>query len=79
MVETDTVLLASGAVTTADGRPSTYTVASGDTLEAIERRFGITADDLHYLNPFNGAVTTETLKYGTVFNLSRANRGAPPS
>jgi len=70
---------ASGAVTTADGHPSTYTVAPGDTLEAIERRFRITADDLHYLNPFTGALTTPTLRYGTVLNLSRANRGAPPS
>jgi hypothetical protein len=70
---------ARGVVTMADGRPSTYTVAPGDTLEAIVSRFGITADDLHYLNPFDGGVTTETLRYGTVYNLSPANRGAPPT
>lgn len=69
---------ARGAATMADGRPSTYTVAAGDTLEAIESRFGITADDLHYLNPFDGVITTATLRYGTVYNLSPANRGAPP-
>lgn len=70
---------AAGVVTMANGRPSTYTVAPDDTLEAIESRFGITADDLHYLNPFTGAVTTATLRYGTIYNLSPANRGAPPS
>jgi len=70
---------AGGVVTMANGRPSTYTVAPDDTLEAIESRFGITADDFHYLNPFNGAITSETLRYGTIYNLSTANRGAPPS
>lgn len=69
---------ATGAVTMADGRPSTYTVAPGDTLEAIESRFGITGDDFRYLNPFDSAVTTETLRYGTVVNLTPAHRGAPP-
>lgn len=70
---------AAGLVTMANGRPSTYTVAPGDTLEAIESRFAITADDLHYLNPYYSALTTPVLKYGTTFNLSRANRGAPPN
>ncbi len=70
---------ATGAVTMADERPSTYTVAPGDTLEAVESRFGITADDFHYLNPFDGAVATETLRNGAVFNLTPAHRGAPPS
>ncbi|QNE37334.1 LysM peptidoglycan-binding domain-containing protein [Leifsonia shinshuensis] len=70
---------ATGMTTMADGRPSTYTVARDDTLEAIESRFGITADDLDYLNPYNSAITTPTLKYGTVYNLSPADRGAPPS
>lgn len=69
---------ATGSMTLANGRPSTYTVAPDDTLEAIESRFGITADDFDYLNPYNSAITTPTLKYGTVYNLSPANRGAPP-
>jgi hypothetical protein len=69
---------ATGTVTMANGRPSTYTVAPEDTLEAIEGRFGITADGFRYLNPYNEAITTPTLKYGTVYNLSPSNRGAPP-
>ena len=34
-----------------DGRLVAYEVASGDTLEAVLDRFGLTRDDLSYLNP----------------------------
>lgn len=68
---------ATGTVTVADGQPSTYTVAPNDTIEAIRARFGITADDFYYLNPFNGMTDDSELRYGTVYNLSPTNRGAP--
>lgn len=68
---------ATGTVTMANGHPSTYTVAPNDTIEAIRSRFGITAEDFLYLNPFNGTIEDSELKYDTVYNLSPADRGAP--
>lgn len=70
---------AEGAVTTTGGHPSTYTVAPGDTVEAILARFALTREQFGYLNPYDGAVETPDLRYGTVYNLSPADRGAAPS
>jgi len=69
---------ANGSVTEAQGQLSTYTVAPDDHMRAICDRFGLTAADLLYLNPFTGATADSELTYGTVFNLLPANRGAPP-
>jgi len=55
-------------------RPVSYTVARGDVLAAIADRFGVTVDDLGYLNPFRGtgmAIADE------IINLDRHNRNAP--
>lgn len=57
-----------------DGDPAEYTVASGDVYSAIADRFGISVDDLDYLNPFrqaDGAIADEVL------NLDRDNRNGP--
>jgi hypothetical protein len=66
---------AEGQPTTAAGQPVSYTVVSGDTLGAIAARFGITIDDLFYLNPTRSpnpeipdAITSEVL------NLSKFGR-----
>jgi hypothetical protein len=68
---------ASGSVTTENGKPSMYTVAPNDTIETIRARFGVTADDFSYLNPFTGMIDNSELRYGSVYNLSPALRGAP--
>jgi hypothetical protein len=66
---------AEGQLTTAGGQPVSYTVVSGDTLGAIAARFGITINDLFYLNPTRSpnpenpdAITSEVL------NLSKSGR-----
>jgi hypothetical protein len=70
---------ATGTAASANGTLSTYTVAPNDTIEAICARFGLTEDDFAYLNPFDADDSDTTLRYGTVFNLDAANRGAPPA
>ena len=65
---------ARGVVTLADGVPVSYAVASGDVLDAIADRFGVSVDDLVWLNPFRGpgfAIADEAL------NLDPDNRNAP--
>jgi hypothetical protein len=63
---------ATGAVTTVDGAPASYAVAPYDVMASIAERFGITVDDLFYLNPTllpgQKAVAGETL------NLSKKLR-----
>lgn len=59
-----------------DEKLVTYTVASGDTVSEIAARFGITVGDLYYLNPYDASPDIEA---GEVLNLSRADRGIPPS
>jgi len=70
---------ATGTTTSTDGVPSTYTVAPGDTFPAIRQRFALTKDDFEYLNPFTADASDGALRYGTVYNLSAADRGAPPA
>jgi hypothetical protein len=65
---------ATGTVTGERDRLIDYTVASGDVISAIADRFGVTVDDLGYLNPFRGtgmAIADE------IMNLDRHNRNAP--
>jgi hypothetical protein len=67
---------ANGLVTTRGGTPFSYTTASGDTWSAIAARFGITANDLTYLNPIRYGNNSPGVAYfGQVLNLSKANRG----
>jgi len=65
---------ATGKVTEVDGEPVSYHVAAGDLLGDVADRFGLTLEDLDWLNPFRGvgaAVVDEEL------NLDRDNRNAP--
>ncbi|MCU1409507.1 MAG: hypothetical protein JWR04_214 [Rhodoglobus sp.] len=75
VIDSGTASGAHGAVVTdADGAPVEYTVASGDVYSAIADRFGISVDDLDYLNPYrneDGAIADEVL------NLDRDNRSGP--
>jgi len=60
-----------------DGFPGSYTTASGDNLLAVATRFGMTVDDLNWLNPCRpGAYTRSEAYEGEVLNLSKAARGA---
>ncbi|HWR84833.1 MAG TPA: LysM domain-containing protein [Rhodoglobus sp.] len=62
---------ASGEVRLADGEPIEYVVASGDVLDVIGERFGITADDIQFLNPGR---TAEMAIAGEVLNLDKQDR-----
>ncbi|MDQ1609428.1 MAG: hypothetical protein QOE16_2160 [Microbacteriaceae bacterium] len=42
---------AAGKVRMDDGKPASYVVAANDVMTVIAERFGITVDDLMYLNP----------------------------
>ncbi len=42
---------AEGEATSVDGEIVTYTVAPNDLIEEVAARFGMTADDIEYLNP----------------------------
>jgi hypothetical protein len=66
---------ATGEVTIVDGEPVSYTVAPNDMATEVAARFGITVDDLFYLNP----VRTTFIKYpllqlGEVLNISKSHR-----
>ena len=68
---------ANGVLDAANGRPHTYATAAGDNLEAIATRFGITIDELNWLNPCRPGVYTRSEAYaGEVLNLDKALRGA---
>lgn len=62
---------AGGATATADGAPLSYRAVAGDTLNDIADRFGITVDDLGFLNP----LTSRQLQAGDDLNLRVALRG----
>jgi LysM repeat protein len=66
---------ASGAVVTRDGHPVTYPVAPNDSITAVAQRFGISVDDLFYLNESRLPVTTDrTLYLGEKLNLDIKHR-----
>jgi hypothetical protein len=66
---------AMGTVTIVDGEPGSYTVAQGDTIAAIATRFGISQDDLFYLNPRRSPNPEDATAFtGEVLNLSRTTR-----
>ncbi|WP_166790793.1 LysM peptidoglycan-binding domain-containing protein [Cryobacterium mannosilyticum] len=78
-VDTGARFGAGGATATTDGAPSSYRAVAGDTLNDIADRFGITVDDLGFLNP----LTSRQLQAGDELNLRVALRGGasvpPPS
>jgi LysM repeat protein len=63
---------ARGTVTVVSGAPSSYLVADGDNLSSIAARFGITLNDLMFLNPMDSM----PLWAGQHLNLSKGLRGA---
>ena len=66
---------AGGTATTADGETTAYTVAPGDVLAEIAKRFGITVTDLFYLNPSRAPNPQDPMAYtGEVLNLDKSAR-----
>jgi hypothetical protein len=66
---------ARGEVELSEGQPMSYTVAGNDLIDEVAARFGITRDDLFYLNPTRiPAPMSVTLSVGEVLNLSVARR-----
>ena len=64
---------ARGTVTSYGGQPASYTVWGNDNSQAVATRFGITQDQLFYLNPQLRRGDTELLR-DTRLNLSVAYR-----
>jgi LysM repeat protein len=68
---------AAGEVTIDDGAPVSYIVAPNDTLNAVARRFGITAEELMFLNPARQNATAtprDELVAGERLNLAKTRR-----
>ena len=65
-----------GFTLTDDGEPLTYITESGDVLSIIATRFGLTIDDIAYLNPNRLLVYDANTAYtGEILNLSKEHRG----
>jgi hypothetical protein len=69
---------ASGAVEPeSDGSPSLYRIAPGDGYDSIASRFGLSADDLGYLNPVGDWTENPTgIQAGCTLNVTKHARGA---
>jgi hypothetical protein len=66
---------ARGTVNNVDGAPASYLVAAGDTLSAIASRFGITIEDVFYLNPDRATGNRDAGAHeGETLNLSKDRR-----
>ncbi|WP_104081026.1 LysM domain-containing protein [Cryobacterium sp. Y11] len=65
------IRVGAGGTTTADAAALSYRAVAGDTLNDIADRFGITDDDLGFLNP----LTSRQLQAGDDLNLRVALRG----
>lgn len=65
---------ATGVVDSEGGVLRRYHVAEGDSAADIVQRFGITVDDLTYLNARQALSPAEGLPSGAVLNLDRAAR-----
>jgi len=66
---------AEGTPVTVKGKPWTYQVVADDNLSSIAQRFGITVQDLFYLNPARSPSPEDPVAYtGETLNLSKANR-----
>jgi hypothetical protein len=70
-VDTGIRVGAGGTTATADAAAISYRAVAGDTLNNIADRFGITLDDLGFLNP----LTSRQLQPGDELNLQVALRG----
>ena len=64
---------ARGVVDSIDGRPAAYTVEPNDLIDEVAARFGITVDDLYYLND-SRSPNSHTLRVGERLNLLLADR-----
>ena len=66
---------AGGTASTVDGETTAYTVAPGDVLAEIAKRFGISETDLFYLNPGRAPNPHDPMAYtGEVLNLDKSAR-----
>lgn len=66
---------ARGDVEVSGDVPVTYVVAPDDLIDEVASRFGITRDDVFYLNPARlPSPMSETLRVGEVLNLSVERR-----
>ena len=75
VVDSGPVTGAMGTVTLSGAEPASYTVAQGDTLATVADRFGISLDDLFYLNPRRSPNPEDSQAFtGEMLNLSRENR-----
>lgn len=75
VVDSGPAVGAMGEVTLENGEPDSYTVAPDDIMGEIANRFGVTVDDVFYLNPARLPNSRDTVAYADeVLNLSRANR-----
>jgi hypothetical protein len=67
---------AQGGVLVESGRPLVYRTAAGDAWDAIAARFGLTPDDLAYLNPIRLGNAEPGVAYADqLLNLDPTNRG----
>jgi LysM repeat protein len=75
-----TVVVTAGAMGTvtngANGSPSRYLIASGDTLAQVSKRFDLTLDDVYYLNPTRLSTQSTQINAGDDLNLSASARGS---
>ncbi|MCU1480105.1 MAG: hypothetical protein JWQ19_891 [Subtercola sp.] len=65
---------ATGKVTLSTGQITSYDVATGDTLDGIAERFGLTNDDVLYLNPTRRTGNSDEVIAGETLNLNQSHR-----
>jgi LysM repeat protein len=65
---------ATGKVTMTEGKPVSYAVAPGDTLTSIGQRFGITVNDIFFLNPLRKKAQDPMAYAYEKLNLDKAAR-----
>jgi len=65
---------ATGPVDDVDGVPASYEVVTGDVLDEIAARFGLTVSDLFYLNPERNKGIQRQAFSGELFNLLKSER-----
>lgn len=63
-----------GNVRTVDGTPRWYTVAHGDDLTTVSKRFGVTPEQLEWMNPYVDFAGNRWLEEGAAVNISPADR-----
>jgi len=65
---------ARGEVTVGAGRPARYKVVAGDEVTAVAARFGLTVNELLYLNPLRDRGSSPQLYAGETLNLNPLDR-----